>query len=796
MLGDSYRSSLTEGTTQCQDADKGGRCLWVASILLVLLAAAWLRFYRLGVESFDLDEILVLKDLQLLSPLTLFRKYQHSPVLFVVAKTLSLIGLNEFILRFASATEGVLGVAAMFSYGRKYFGAWVGITAALMLAISRFHIQYSQQVRYYPLAVFLSILSWLFLQRALEKRRVLEWAIYVLVTLVSIYNHFVGTSVWAAQLVFVVFFLAHTLVRPRDNEDRKATIALCLQSIATSALILLLGPLGVYVFGASEYRAQIVAPLVTNLPSILAGWTAGRESSLTLGGDGVKFSWSLVQEVLLQFVPGIGPLLWISAMSFAVGVVFALCDKRFLPLMAALVWLMVPIAGWIIFDIGHFFRLRYLIVSQPPFLLMVSYGAVRSFQGARSLSRATWPGVSLVRLGLLVSLVASGTIYLVITLTSVADYYDTHNVDWRGAAEYIAKNAQPDDLIVVTPNQNTIWGVGAYLLTQRLDTRVKQLAYLPDATSKLSEVPAEKVWWVVFTFDEDLAKTIAMYGLEVERKTGLVLLHRTSEKLKTPLDALDDGVLITRDLLSSWDSVYGLSWRGTKLRPWLIPITIPFDRKEGYLPPARYFHYQSFIYISQARLLYAKGDLKEARESIQQAELALWRSIKSGSEPDVQQADFERLGELYSLVSDYEEAEKWHLDVVSQFPSDGWSYVLAGDFYQRFGRWDVAERYYLNALALEPLQPNYLAKVADLYLVQGATDKAKSILQNAVHKHPRSPRIYFSTIRALLCENRWAEAETLYQLGQRAIPYLWWPSLSVLEDQAEQCKENRERLTE
>ncbi|MCL4498908.1 MAG: glycosyltransferase family 39 protein [Chloroflexi bacterium] len=70
-----------------------------------------------------------------------------------------LAGESEYALRFLSLAFGVMTVPLLYQIGRRFLGPGVGLTASLLLAVSAFHISWSQQVRMYSLATFLGALS-------------------------------------------------------------------------------------------------------------------------------------------------------------------------------------------------------------------------------------------------------------------------------------------------------------------------------------------------------------------------------------------------------------------------------------------------------------------------------------------------------------------------------------------------------------------------------------------------------------------------------------------------------------
>jgi dolichyl-phosphate-mannose-protein mannosyltransferase len=126
----------------------------VALILLVglILLAFALRFYRLGAWGFEATEMFTLRDsinpsLSNPRPLVYFLNY------WLVRP---LMPLDEFGLRVLPALFGVLAIPVFYLVARRLVGTRAALFGALMLAVSGFHVYYSQYARYWTLVFLLS----------------------------------------------------------------------------------------------------------------------------------------------------------------------------------------------------------------------------------------------------------------------------------------------------------------------------------------------------------------------------------------------------------------------------------------------------------------------------------------------------------------------------------------------------------------------------------------------------------------------------------------------------------------
>jgi len=161
--------------------------LWL--LVVVLLLAFGLRIYRLADKSVWFDEgwstWLARKSLAGIAERTAFDT--HPPLYFWLLHLWRQgSGDSEFGLRYLSLAIGVLTAAATYRLGRTVGGRWAGLLAAFFLAISRFSIWWSQEIRMYALAaLFATLLLWASI-RLWDRGRWSDWALYVLCALAGL----------------------------------------------------------------------------------------------------------------------------------------------------------------------------------------------------------------------------------------------------------------------------------------------------------------------------------------------------------------------------------------------------------------------------------------------------------------------------------------------------------------------------------------------------------------------------------------------------------------------------------
>jgi len=138
----------------------------------LLLAGLWvafaLRVYRLGDQNIWWDEGLAIWAVRhSFVGTTLWTAGDvHPPLYFwLLWPWVRLAGESEFAARYLTVMVAMLTVAAMVPLGRRLGGRAVGAAALWLLALSRFHVWWSQEMRMYALAALGATLSFYFLAR-------------------------------------------------------------------------------------------------------------------------------------------------------------------------------------------------------------------------------------------------------------------------------------------------------------------------------------------------------------------------------------------------------------------------------------------------------------------------------------------------------------------------------------------------------------------------------------------------------------------------------------------------------
>jgi mannosyltransferase len=386
-----------------------------------------LRLFRLDHQSLWIDEILTAGWAAQPLRTILFDPTvnQNFPPLhnFVVHTVFAALGDGEWVLRLPSVVFGTLSIVLLGLLTSSWLGRPAGLASAFLLAISPFHLWYSQEARPYALLLFLCLLSIWFAQRLVRPcSGVPTMAGFVLTTAAMLYSHLVAAPIVALVCGFV-------LLRAAPGTRRRLAVAVAL--VAVLLLPQVFRSLGhpPNAIASQEYRFS-PAHLPYTLWAFGTGYSLGPSlTELRAGRAALEPYHHLIPPVLGLFTV----LLLTGAWQIW---------KRFRPTFWVLTfWLVGPVGFALIGSAvtAHPFNVRYAILAFPPTLVLIAAGLVG----------LPWRKV---RVAALLSLAA-------VSASALWNYYSVpkyQREDNRAAARYLAANASPGDLVVVTAPYTTL----------------------------------------------------------------------------------------------------------------------------------------------------------------------------------------------------------------------------------------------------------------------------------------------------------------------------------------------------
>lgn len=134
----------------------------------------------------------------------------HPPLLHLLLFLPIRLSHQEWWLRTVGALlPALVTIWAAYQIGLRLIGKRVGVTAALFLATSSFHIFYSQELRPYSLPAMWALISWLHLikvtQADAEINSKQSWRWFTISSILGFYSSYLYPFLWLSQAVWMMW---------------------------------------------------------------------------------------------------------------------------------------------------------------------------------------------------------------------------------------------------------------------------------------------------------------------------------------------------------------------------------------------------------------------------------------------------------------------------------------------------------------------------------------------------------------------------------------------------------------
>ncbi|UCF06055.1 MAG: glycosyltransferase family 39 protein [bacterium] len=189
-------------------------------MLGILLLGAFLRFYRIGQQSYWVDEVNSIWQVNghIGSPLDNMLHNFHGPIHFAFLWLWGKVGgWGEAWTRSLSALMGLVTIWLIYVLARRIAGRRVALWSALLLALSPFHVWYSQEVRNYAFLLLVVVLSMILFFRILEgsvaglepgfrsRKGIGVWIAFILASIAALLSNLGALFLFAGQGLFLLF---------------------------------------------------------------------------------------------------------------------------------------------------------------------------------------------------------------------------------------------------------------------------------------------------------------------------------------------------------------------------------------------------------------------------------------------------------------------------------------------------------------------------------------------------------------------------------------------------------------
>ncbi len=368
-------------------------------LLSIILLAAVLRFYKLGEWSFWGDELITVDRAD--------GGFFYNGIFFMSVSraltfvTLNLFGISEWSARLPAALVGVVSIPILYFPIRKIFGPATGLVAVLLLAVSPWHLYWSQNARFYTVLLLFYTLSLLTFYIGIEEDR-------------------------PRYLLLSMLFLGLAIA------ERLSSLLLMPVIVSYLVIIMILPfkkPTGLRLRNLALFFAPgLLAGILLALPYLRdpSRWWS------TMAWINNNPFWLLAGVVYYIGIPTIciGGL----------GGLYLLMKKDRAALLL-LLGAIVPLAAVMAISLFQYTANRYLFITVTSWLILAALGAKELFGHMQGTAKVLAIGALAT---LLLSPLSENLLYY--------QYQNGNRDNWKGALAYVAQQKGPDDVVVV-PNQ-------------------------------------------------------------------------------------------------------------------------------------------------------------------------------------------------------------------------------------------------------------------------------------------------------------------------------------------------------
>jgi len=505
----------------------------VLALLPLFVVGLVLRLVHLDGQSLWIDELSQARTARLPIPAIfdrISRDVAATPLDYLGEKlTTGVFGIGTFQVRLWAFGAGCLAVAAIYVAARQLSGS--RLTAALasgMLATSAFHVYYSQDARFYSLAMLVSLLNVLAFHRAWTRPGRVSWLLYALSVAALLYTHYFASAiVLSTEAVYAmgataVDWRVHRADTPLKTRWQKPAS----WAVASALGVVAFAP---WLFSVTLPQLGTLQPYGP-LPPLDA-----------------DFVTRVLKDIFAYMVgePGATAL---TQLTIALGLIgaasFISRRQGFAALLLVAVVASIPMA-WVADERAHYFWNSRQVAFIVPLTYLLAAEGVRAVVGvigrlrARALSRVARVCLQVAALLVLVQAWLPPAVAGVQRVNSGGVMTE----DWRGAAYAISESVCSDATIYSTVSASMYSGVGFYLPTLTPRMRLIGTIGVPLKQTVQETNFGPHDWLVVLTYgffgpQPELEAELKSQGWTEKRFVGILLFRRGAacpERIRAPV---------------------------------------------------------------------------------------------------------------------------------------------------------------------------------------------------------------------------------------------------------------------
>ena len=328
----------------------------------------------------------------------------HPPLYSIILHYWMKLGpQTAYHLRLLSVIFGVLSIFLIYKVGKELFDQYSGMVGSLILALSVFHLHFSQEIRSYMLVVVLILLSYYLLLILIKKQKFFYYIFYIIIITLLVYTHFLGWFILLAQNIYYLLRFPLNVVRIKR-----------LAMIDAIILILFLPWVNIMISMLFDLQVEfwILEPTILSIP----------QTFLIYAGTYTSFGIILLLLFCTLVIYGLFFL-----KEWKVKIRWSDRNQNYL----LLIWMWIPI-------LVPFF---ISFISAPLFITRITIGASLAFYllAANGLKYIDKKAIKNSVLALII----------ILSLCNCVIYYNEINKErWKEVTEYVESNAHSGDLLI------------------------------------------------------------------------------------------------------------------------------------------------------------------------------------------------------------------------------------------------------------------------------------------------------------------------------------------------------------
>ena len=322
------------------------RWLEVIAFLLIFALVIFLRTYRFNsippgiyVDETNgaLDALYILEGRDV-SPFGTGWYGTPNAFLYFMAGIFKLFGATWMGLKIVSLIAAILTVPAVYLLGRLMFGPLAGLSAMLLIAVSRWHLSMSRWGWNETAPPLFQILATFFLIRGLRDRRALDYALSGVLAGLSIYTYLSARLAIATLLLYILYWLLSDPSGFRSSL-RRSWLGLVILGVAATVTV---APIAVtYITDSFTFNNR-----VSEISVFRNMRDQGSLAPLTQNiGDILKFFHQTGDHQGKHNLPDEPMTDPITGLLFAIGVAYAIVGWRDQRRVLLILWLVLGLAG-------------------------------------------------------------------------------------------------------------------------------------------------------------------------------------------------------------------------------------------------------------------------------------------------------------------------------------------------------------------------------------------------------------------------------------------------------------------